>query len=398
MSPIGVSPLRVLWIEQSHPGLGYYDALQHELSRRGHNVTVWSKHRKSPRLNHALIGMDVALVAFGWFHQESGRIPHISQYLRNQSDTSPAARNDSLCGRIPLVVMLNKEYVLMTAKLEWIRIHCVHRALTVHHHAGTFAANTSTPFTRFTFGVDIDTFARGTGASISTAEPDDPNPPHPPQALALPNARGGGAGGVVSTRARGMKAALAAAAATAHEYEHDIGFTGVIRGAQTANWRFRIWREAWPRLAAHKLRLYSGPQGGVHIGVAHVSLNTSEYVRQMRASKMWLSTTGPADLVGTRYFEVMATGTTLCVCNRMSDPSVYGSLGIREGVHVAMFSTLGEFEQLVRNFSSPDHEQRRMSIVRRAQALAQRKFSWQHVGATLEKDLAEAATVGDSGL
>ena len=31
----------------------------------------------------------------------------------------------------------------------------------------------------------------------------------------------------------------------------------------------------------------------------------------------WLSTTGPADLVGTRYFEVMSTGTTLCLCNRM---------------------------------------------------------------------------------
>ena len=39
----------------------------------------------------------------------------------------------------------------------------------------------------------------------------------------------------------------------------------------------------------------------------------------------------------------MATGTTLCLCNRMADPAVYGSLGIREGVHVAMFDTLAEF-------------------------------------------------------
>ena len=130
--------------------------------------------------------------------------------------------------------------------------------------------------------------------------------------------------------------------------------------------------------------------------MAHVTLNSSEYIERMRSSKMWLSTTGPADLVGTRYFEVMATGTTLCLCNRMADPAVYGSLGIREGVHVAMFDTLAEFEELAINFTKPEHEARRMAIVRRAQLLAFRKFSWHHVGERVEGALRAAAKSGNA--
>jgi hypothetical protein len=83
-------------------------------------------------------------------------------------------------------------------------------------------------------------------------------------------------------------------------YEYDLGFTGVIRHEQTNNWRYQIWRHTWPRLRAHGLRLYSGPKGGVHVGVAHAAVNLSVYVHAMRHSKMWLSTTGPADLVRTR--------------------------------------------------------------------------------------------------
>ena len=248
-----------------------------------------------------------------------------------------------------LVQSLSPEYVLLPQKLAWIRAHCVQRALTVHHHAARFEANTSTPFTRIWFGVNVAKFAAGA----------------PVPAEAPPK--------------------------SSSQYEYDVGFTGVIRADQTANWRYRIWREAWPRLRASGLRLFAGGKGSVHVGVAHAALNSTEYVHAMRASRMWLSTTGPADLVGTRYFEVMATGTTLCVCNRLADPDVYGSLGIRDGVHVAMFSTLSEFESLVANFSRPEHEARRLAIVRRAQALALRKFSWEHVADRVEGALRAAA-------
>ena len=33
-------------------------------------------------------------------------------------------------------------------------------------------------------------------------------------------------------------------------YEFDLGFTGVVRRDQTANWRYRIWKQSWPRVTA----------------------------------------------------------------------------------------------------------------------------------------------------
>ena len=47
-------------------------------------------------------------------------------------------------------------------------------------------------------------------------------------------------------------------------------------------------------MTADGARLFSGAP----LGVTHVKLNGSEYVRRMRQCKAWLSTTGPADLVG----------------------------------------------------------------------------------------------------
>ena len=50
------------------------------------------------------------------------------------------------------------------------------------------------------------------------------------------------------------------------------------------------------------------------------------YARLLAASKMWVSTTGPEGLVGTRYFEVLASGTTLLLCNRPPSPHIYSGL------------------------------------------------------------------------
>ena len=43
-----------------------------------------------------------------------------------------------------------------------------------------------------------------------------------------------------------------------------------------------------------------------------------EYSKHLSSSKICFITTGPADLVGTRYFEVMAANRSLILCNRMS--------------------------------------------------------------------------------
>ena len=351
--------LRVAWLEVPHPGLGYYNALRPPLESLGHNVTFMQASssrgfRDGEQLGARLRAMDIAFVSFGFFPMEQGALPHLHEFSRDRSEMRP-----TLCGVVPLVVLINKEYALMQQKIAWLRQHCVEAALSVHHDVATFQNKSGVPFHRIWFGVDVGLFAQRPSLSTSLFAPQS----------YLPN--------------------------KSHEYVYDLGFTGVVRRDQTNNWRYQIWRNAWPLLSKRGLRLFSGPRGGVHIGVAHAEINQSSYIEAMRGSKLWLSTTGPSDLVGTRYFEVMATGVTLCVCNRMSNELIYGSLGIKEGRHVVMFSTLAEFVDTVVNYTSlPEYEERRLAIVQRAQELAFRKFSWMHVAKKVETVL-RRTVVGD---
>ena len=56
------------------------------------------------------------------------------------------------------------------------------------------------------------------------------------------------------------------------------------------------------------------------------ALSRKGYARTLAATKVWVSTTGPSELVGTRYYEVLASGTTLLLCNAPASPSVYDGL------------------------------------------------------------------------
>lgn len=374
------SPLRIAWLEQQHPNLGYYDAIRHELTRRGHAVVVARPVKTHGKLNLTWIrsSVDVVLLGFGWFPMERPPLPRLPEYARaaaaagNETSTSASAADSlfsSACRHRrlpPLVAMVNKEYVMLKEKLAWIRAHCVDAALTVHHDARKYGEETAVPFHRIWFGVDVERFAGVGGANSSSSS------------------SAGAANSLLPSRT---------------VYAHDLGFTGVVRSEQTANWRYRIWKQAWPVLASRGLRLFSGGPKGVHVGVTHAELNATEYVRAMRSSKLWLSTTGPADLVGTRYFEVMATGTTLCVCNRMaSNSTVYESLGIKEGKHVVMFDTIEEFIAIAVNYTQrPEYDERRLAILRRAQAFALKKFSWAHVAEKVEGTLLQAVKAHSGG-
>ena len=55
--------------------------------------------------------------------------------------------------------------------------------------------------------------------------------------------------------------------------------------------------------------------------------------------------------MGTRFFEVMATGTTLLLANRINSLA-YSSLGIHEGKHALFFETLPELEAIVHRRAS----------------------------------------------
>ena len=88
--------------------------------------------------------------------------------------------------------------------------------------------------------------------------------------------------------------------------------------------------------------------------------------------------------MGQRFFEIMSTGTTLCISNRLDNSAAYSSLGIVEGVHLLLFSSVNEFVDLVVNYTQrAEYEPRRLAMVRNARVLA-RNYTWRRQAQILE--------------
>jgi len=144
------------------------------------------------------------------------------------------------------------------------------------------------------------------------------------------------------------------------EYDCDFGFTGIVRPEQTNNWRQKIeersreWEDINFSFSAHRRD------------------TLESYARRISRSKIWLSTTGPGDLVGPRYYEVMAAGRTLLMCNRF-DRGYEGLFS--EDEHCVMFETLEELEDKLRYYLA--NEDKRVQIIRNAQAHTLKHHTWQ---------------------
>lgn len=105
-------------------------------------------------------------------------------------------------------------------------------------------------------------------------------------------------------------------------------------------------------------------------------LNRLNYVRTLAATKIWVSTTGPDWIVGTRYFEVLMSGTTLLLCNRPpANVTTYSGL-FEDGVNVVMFDGMADLESKVRHYLRNESGRRR--IVSAAHNLALSAHSWEH--------------------
>mmetsp|Transcript_121200 Transcript_121200/g.342948 ORF Transcript_121200/g.342948 Transcript_121200/m.342948 type:complete len:397 (-) Transcript_121200:46-1236(-) len=105
------------------------------------------------------------------------------------------------------------------------------------------------------------------------------------------------------------------------------------------------------------------------------------YQRVFSNSRIMLSTIGlpPTsafghfDLVGTRYFEIMASGTVLLLCDRSL---AYRDLGIVENVTAAMFSTPQEAVRVVRYYLG--HPAEASVITQAARNLVLANHTWKH--------------------
>jgi hypothetical protein len=151
------------------------------------------------------------------------------------------------------------------------------------------------------------------------------------------------------------------------KYRYDIGFTGVCsKLGYLTRWQIcQRWHDMYKAGIVLSPNLRPGSK------VEHYS--SAKYREVMAESKLWLATTGwheyvgikkrdkpqwfnrravdqifphGVDLVGTRFFEVMSTGTTLVLCDRLS---IYKNAKLFEDKkHVVMFDGFDDLLQKVR--------------------------------------------------
>jgi len=112
----------------------------------------------------------------------------------------------------------------------------------------------------------------------------------------------------------------------------------------------------------------------------------NEYMSRISTTKMWLSSTGfPGvwDLYGTRHFEIMASNTTLLLCDRCQ---LCDKL-FTDGKHVVMFDDFTDFQQKVEYYMTHDNE--RMKLVHSAAELTVSKHLWKRRSAAFRDAVLE---------
>lgn len=155
-------------------------------------------------------------------------------------------------------------------------------------------------------------------------------------------------------------------------YNYDVFFSGVIRKEQTNDWRNKILS------IKDKLNVNWFFNYGLYHNNKMIKkfdkLKESDYINYMQSSKISLVTTGPADLVGTRFFEISATNKSLLICNRMSS-IVYNNMFI-ENFNCVMFDSLDEFIEKINYYLINDSE--RLKIVNNAFDYYNSHLKWSH--------------------
>lgn len=199
--------------------------------------------------------------------------------------------------QIPLAFVLNKEYADLEKKLEYIQSCNAVAAFTAHHEVSKYTNVTQVRFHRLPFAAAPEKFNF-------------------------------------------------ASAVFPQLYRYDFGFTGIMRKEQTQNWREEILGDL-KNFRDLGIRIFT------HTGQNFRPLPSRKYRNILQQTKIWLSTTGPKDLVGTRYFEVLMLGTTMLICNRIT--KVYDGL-FEEDRHVVMLSSLEELRRKVKYYVDNEDE------------------------------------------
>lgn len=232
---------------------------------------------------------DLIIIGFG-YNDTGGRYPNELYHL-NINDI-----------KIPVIIILNKEYDAIDKKLEWIKRMKPKAILTIHHDYEKYKNITGIPCHRIMWSVNNSIF-------------------------------------------KDYK----------EMYKYDIFYSGVIRKEQTNNYRKKIIEEL-KKLKGYQVLINARYEDNNYKGKI---INSEDYAKNISKSKICFVTTSAGNLVNPRFFEVMASRRSLIICNRM-DKIVYEDMLI-DGFNCVMFDTVAEFIEKFKYYIN--HEDERMKIV-----------------------------------
>lgn len=161
--------------------------------------------------------------------------------------------------------------------------------------------------------------------------------------------------------------------------EYDLGFCGAFHG----NGKIKgVAQDLRPRihnlLSSSSLNIY---WRGQNIPSDRI-FSTEEYASNINKSKIWLSTTGPVNDMGPRYFEVTLSK-TLLFCNEM--PETYEDF-FKDGINCVTFKNdLSDFEEKLNYYLINDDK--RDSIINNAFLLSVNNYTWKHMALQLLKEI-----------
>ena len=220
---------------------------------------------------------------------------------------------------IPRVMILNKEYKKLDKKFEFIQDNHIQMVFTVHHHYHQWQRRlrNESKFVHFPFAIDPKLF----------------------------NDYG-------------------------KQKHYDLGFSGRLH-KQYSDIRSRIKNHLflmWPikRKKYWRNKIFWS-EGRAFLRLPH----GRSYAELVNKSKIWLSTPSAINIVGTRFYEIMASK-SLLFCNRHN---AYKGL-FEDGQHCIMFDPdLNDFDEKL--FYYLDHEDKRFEIVNRAYNHVMKNHTWE---------------------
>ena len=220
----------------------------------------------------------------------------------------------------PIGIILNKEYDALDKKLNWIKNIRPAFVLTIHHDTENMTRITNIPVHRIMWSTMTHIFK-------------DYKKP----------------------------------------YLYDFAITGSIRPQQTNDWRRQIYNTL-NRIESKNYKVFNHANLDENFikGIRLPVLSPIDYANVLSASKIFLATTSPADLISTRYFEAMAANRTLIITNRM--PKHVFENYLIEDFNCIMFGSLDEFHEKVLYYLS--HEEERLKIVNTAFNYFSENLTW----------------------